>query len=85
MSCVLMSHIVTSSAGHLFEDNINTFVIDLQQCITQNLKLTCTIQSLINHTSLFMIQFESTKLDATPPAINGLYNKFWGLNPENKC
>ena len=30
-----MSHIVTSSPGHMFEDNMNTNVIDKQQCITQ--------------------------------------------------
>ena len=37
MSRALMSHIMTSSADHIFQDNINTCGIDLQQCITQNL------------------------------------------------
>ena len=62
MSCALTSHILTPSISHIYEDNSNTSVIDLQQCIAQNFWLTCTMQSLINHTPLFMIQFENTKL-----------------------
>ena len=42
------------------------------------------MQSLINHTPLFMIQFENTKLWATPPVISGLPNKILGLNQEDK-
>ena len=54
MSRALTSHIVTSSISHIYEDNSNTSIIDYQQCIAQNF--------LINHTPLFMIQFENTKL-----------------------
>ena len=42
------------------------------------------MQSLINHTPLFMIQFENTNLWATPPVISGPPNKIWVLNREEK-
>ena len=35
MPHVLTSHIVTSSADHIVDYNINTYGIDLQQSITQ--------------------------------------------------
>ena len=35
MSCALTSHIVTYSANHIVEDNMNTYGIHLQQCITR--------------------------------------------------
>ena len=86
MSRALTSHIVTLSISHIYEDNINTSIIDFQQYIAQNFWLTCTMQSLINHTPLFMLQFENTKLWATcnPPVISGLPNKILGLNREDK-
>ena len=37
------------------------------------------MQSLINHTPLFIIQFK-----ATPPVISGLPNKILGLNRDDK-
>ena len=58
----LTSHIVTSSISHIYEDNINTSIIDQQQCIAQNFLLTCTMQSLNNHTPLFMIEFKKHKI-----------------------
>ena len=84
MSCALTSHIVMSFICHIYEDNSKTSIIDKQQCIAQSFLLTCTMQSLINHIPLFMIQFENTKLLATPPVISGLPNKSWGLNREDK-
>ena len=58
----LTSHIVTWSISHIYEDNINTSIIDQQQCIAQNFLLTCTMQSLNNHTPLFMIEFKKHKI-----------------------
>ena len=42
------------------------------------------MQSLINHTPLFMMQFENTKLKATPPVISGFPYTILGLNREDK-